>query len=79
MREILCLISVVLFFGIVYCIAYFGWWVEPVYVVGNKCGGVVSVEIKRAVHRMGPYHKYRLHPDGKLEVWLRGKWRNLDY
>ncbi len=40
---------------------------------------VCSPEIKEAIYRMGPGKDYRLHPDGKLEVSVRGKWLILRY
>ena len=35
--------------------------------------------IERACRKMGPGYDYRLWPDGRLEVFLNGKWLKLRY
>lgn len=36
-------------------------------------------EIKATVYKMGPMKDYRLFPDGRLEVMVKGKWLRLKY
>ena len=40
---------------------------------------VCSPEIKAAIYKMGPGKDYRLFPDGRLEVNVKGEWLRLDY
>ena len=76
MKGIMCLISCVILFGIM----YFGEdYFFPSYTVETNTCEVVPDNIKAAIYIMGPGYQYRLHPDGKLEVWLDGKWLNLNY
>jgi len=40
---------------------------------------VCSPEIKSAIYNMGPGKDYRLFPDGRLEVKVKGEWLRLRY
>ncbi len=51
----------------------------PQHVQPGTLAGVVSPEIKRAMRKMGPMKDYRILPNGKLQVMVKGKWLNLRY
>ena len=77
MKGILCLgstiVCVVLFWVFIWLIDTSNDTVQT-----NTCE-VVPDNIKQAIYIMGPGYQYRIHPDGKLEVCLDGKWMNLNY
>lgn len=45
--------------------------------IQNGSGKVASEEIKRAMIKMGPMKDYRVLPNGKLQVLVKGKWLYL--
>ena len=63
---------------LVITILIYNWWNEPCYVQQGTCK-VASGEIKRAMNKMGPYKDYRILPNKKLQVKVKGKWLFLKY
>ena len=77
MKGTMCLSSTLFTLSVVAMCIYL--YYVPSYRVETNICKVVPDDIKAAIYIMGPGYKYRLHPDGKLEVCLDGKWMNLNY
>jgi hypothetical protein len=39
----------------------------------------LPIEIRHAILKCGPYYHYKIYPNGKLMVFINGKWLNLNY
>lgn len=54
------------------------WWNQPVY-INPGTAKLTSVEIKRAMVKMGPHKTYRVLTNGRLQVLVKEKWLFLKY
>ena len=55
------------------CIA---WWNQDIY-IQSRPAKLAPEHIKRAMLKMGPGKNYRILPNGKLQVEVKGEWLNL--
>jgi len=83
--KIILIIVMVWIWILISFVLFMDWYNTDSYSQYNPCTleDLVNQEdiekIEKAINKMGPYHQYRLYPDGTLKVKVDKQWLVLRY